>query len=346
MKLGDRIREKSIELGFDLVGIAPARRARHAEAFFAWLKNGYHAEMEWIARDPERRVDPRIVLDGAASVVVCGISYFTENPPADIWDDPARGRVARYAWGRDYHKVILPRLKKLATFIESESDNALCVRAYVDTGPVLERDFAAEAGLGFIGKNSLLISPEFGSFVFLGQLLVNLELEPDEPGFERAGTCGTCRRCLDVCPTLAFPAPYVVDSTRCLSYQTIEQRGNIPEALRPGFGSWIFGCDLCQSICPWVRQHARPPTDGWLKFDPDRAAPRLEELLRLDDRAFLNRFAGTPLMRPKRRGLLRNACIAAGNSGERELLPALKVAAQDSERLIRKHAAWAIERLG
>jgi len=344
MSLTQNIREKCVELGFDLVGFAPARRAVHADRFLEWLEQGHHADMAWLERDPERRADPRVVLEDTRSLIVVGQSYYTEDPPSDIWDDPTRGKVARYAWGRDYHKVMTPRLKRLAAWLDDEVKQELQFRAYVDTGPVLERDFGALAGLGFIGKNSLLITPEYGSYVFLGQMLVNLELDFDEPG-DTKGTCGSCTRCLDLCPTHAFPVPYVVDSRKCISYLTIECRQPIEETLRRQMGRWIFGCDECQSVCPWVKQFARPRDEHWLSLDPNHAAPRLDELLGLDDEGFLNRFAGTPLMRPKRRGLLRNAAIAAGNSGCTDLIPALEMALQDSEPQVREHAAWAIDRL-
>lgn len=343
MNLSQRIKEKAYELGFDLIGIAPAERAPHAEAYRQWLAAGYAAEMNWLARDPSRREDPRRVVAGARSVVVVGLSYFALNPPAELWDDPARGRIARYAWGLDYHDIMLPRLCRLGDFIERETARPLRQRAYVDTGPVLERDFAARAGLGFIGKNTMLIKPRLGSYLFLGELLVDLDLDYDRP--DPAGTCGRCARCLAACPTGAFAAPYILDSNLCLAYLTIELKGAIPEALRPRLGNWIFGCDACQEICPWVRRYARPGTEPFLRYDPERAIPRLVDLMALDAAAFRARFKGTPLQRSKRRGLLRNVAVALGNWGHPEALPVLQQALYDSEPLIRDHAAWAITRI-
>lgn len=381
MSLTQLIKEKAYHLGFDLIGVAPADRAPHAEAYRRWLDQGYAAEMVWLAREPERRTDPRLVLPGVQSVVVVGLSYFTLDPPPDLWHDPSRGRIARYAWGLDYHEVMLPRLRELGNFVEKETGCILNRRAYVDTGPILERDFAAQAGLGFVGKNTLLINPRLGSYLFLGEILLDIELEYDEPalnggancrldaspplrrhlapppmeGIEggRLGTCGACTRCLTICPTHAFPAPYILNSNRCISYLTIELKGSIPLELRPLLGNWIFGCDECQEICPWVRRYSRPtqpsfPNCVWergLSYDPERAAPKLLDLMGLDEAGFRARFKGTPLLRAKRRGLLRNVAVALGNWGSPEALPVLEQALQDPEPLIREHAGWAIEQL-
>jgi epoxyqueuosine reductase len=353
------IKEKAYDLGFDLIGIAPAERAPHAEAYHHWLAQGYAAEMEWLARDPQQREDPRQLMPEAQSVVVVGRSYFVLDPPPNLWDDPSRGRIARYAWGLDYHDIMLPRLRELAGFIEKEAGHPLNQRAYVDTGPVLERDFAAQAGLGFIGKNTLLIHPRLGSYLFLGEILVDLELEYDEPATnggascrvgppgesKRVGTCSNCTRCLTICPTQAFPAPYVLDSHRCISYLTIEHKGSIPPKLRPLLGNWIFGCDACQEICPWVRRYAQPTRERFLSYDAELVAPKLIDLMALNEAAFRTRFRGSPLKRTKRRGLLRNVAVALGNWGSPEALPVLAQALADSEPLIREHATWAIEQI-
>ncbi|GIK40540.1 MAG: epoxyqueuosine reductase [Chloroflexota bacterium] len=388
MSFSQRIKEKAYDLGFDLIGLAPAGRAPHAEAYRRWLGQGYSAEIAWLAREPERREDLRRVLPGAQSVVVVGLSYFVLNPPLELWNDPARGRIARYAWGLDYHDMMLPRLRELGDFVEKEVGRTVNRRAYVDTGPVLERDFAAQAGLGFIGKNTLLINPSIGSYLFLGEILVDVELEYDEPALDkgascrldlasipppltpprrgrtlstspplggtkgghlgvsrRLGTCGNCTRCLNICPTYAFPAPYILDSSRCISYLTIELKGSIPLELRPLLGNWIFGCDACQEICPWVRRYSRPSRESFLSYDPDRVVPKLVDLMGLDDAAFRARFKGTPLLRPKRRGLLRNVAVALGNWGSPEALPVLEQALQDPEPLVREHARWATIRI-
>ncbi|RME72409.1 MAG: tRNA epoxyqueuosine(34) reductase QueG [Chloroflexi bacterium] len=355
MTLTQRIKEKALDLGFDLIGIAPAQYAPHAGAFRRWLANGYHAGMGWLARDPHRREDPRQVVAGAQSVVVVGVSYFLLDPPPALWNDPSRGRIARYAWGLDYHDHLLPRLRALGDFVEQEAGRHLAQRAYVDTGPVLEREFAALAGIGFVGKNTLLISPRFGSYLFLGEILVDVELEYDSPlppdpqtarqTGHRTGTCGACTRCLQVCPTQAFPAPYVLNSNRCISYLTIELKGAVPVELRPLLGNWIFGCDACQEICPWVRRYSQPGRLPFLHFDPDWAIPRLTDLMALDDAGFNARFKGTPVKRAKRRGLLRNVAVALGNWGSPEALPVLERALHDPEPLIRDHAAWAIRQI-
>lgn len=342
---GGRIKAKALELGFDVAGIARAGQARDAKRLNDWLARGLHADMAWLARDPERRADPTRVLPGAKSVLVAGLSYFIADPPPDIWDDPLRGRIARYAWGRDYHDELLPRLRELAAWIEAETGRPVANRAYVDTGPVLERAWAEQAGLGFIGKHTLLIHPEWGSYLFLGELLLDLDLEPDLPGNERLGTCGSCRRCQDICPTHAFPAPFILDSRRCISYLTIEHRGPIPEDLRPLMRNWIYGCDECQSVCPWVRQFAKPGRTRFLRYDVDACAPKLTDLLAMDDAAFRERFRGTPVPRTKRRGLLRNVCVALGNSGHPDVIPALEIAARDPEPLIAEHAKWAMGKL-
>jgi epoxyqueuosine reductase len=303
------------------------------------------------------------------SVLVAGLSYFTLNPPAELWHDPARGRLARYAWGLDYHKVMLPRLRQLGDFVEQEVGRVVTRRPYVDTGPVLERDFAAQAGLGFIGKNSLLINPKIGSYLFLGEVLVDVELEYDEPAAEGGascqissnlaglkelaglgaakglGTCGNCTRCLTICPTQAFPAAYILDSNRCISYLTIELKGSIPLELRPLLGNWIYGCDECQEVCPWVRRYSRPASEAFLRFDPDWSVPPLVDLMQLDEAQFRARFKGTPLLRTKRRGLLRNVAVALGNWGNPQALLVLEQALQDPEPLIREHAQWALEQI-
>jgi epoxyqueuosine reductase len=350
--LGARIREKAVEIGFDLVGIGPAGRSRHASEFERWLRDGCAGEMEWLAREPGRRIDPRRVVEGARSVVSLGLSYYAGEPPDEYWNDPSRGRIARYAWGRDYHDVLTPMLRELAGFLRAESGGGATTRYYVDTGPVLERDAAAEAGIGFYGKNTLLIHPRFGSYLFLAEIITDLELDVDEPASEGGaqatgptGSCGSCTLCQETCPTHAFPVPYVLDSRLCISYLTIELRTAIPEVLRPSMKNWIFGCDECQSVCPWVRRFAQPREDHFLAFHPDRSTPRLTELMGLDEAGFRERFRGTPVRRAKRRGLLRNVAVALGNGGDPTARPALERALKDPEPLIQAHAEWALARL-
>jgi epoxyqueuosine reductase len=356
-----RIKEKAHDLGFDLIGIAPAHRAPHAQAFYRWLKNNYHAGMQWLARNPERRVEPQQVVAGARSAVVVGLSYYVVTPPQELWNDPARGRIARYAWGLDYHDIMLPRLRSLEDFIARESRQTVNRRSYVDTGPLLERELAAQAGVGFVGKNSLLISPRHGSYLFLGEILVGEELDYDQPATEngasctyqpdspgqasRRGSCGQCSRCLELCPTHAFPAPYVLNSNRCISYLTIEHKESIPLALRPLFKNWIFGCDECQEVCPWVRRYSQPTHAKFLEYKTDLAIPRLIDLMSLDNKAFRHRFKGSPIIRTKRRGLLRNVAVALGNWGHPDAIPVLEQASLDPDPMIREHAVWAIQQI-
>jgi epoxyqueuosine reductase len=371
VSLTENIKEKAYTLGFDLIGVAPATRALHADAYVSWVDAGYAATMGYMARDVTRRADPRHVVPSARSVIVVGLSYFVADPPAELWNDPSRGRIARYAWGADYHEVMTPRLRQLADFIAQQTRREVRQRAYVDTGPVLERGFAAQAGLGFIGKNTCLINPGMGSYLFLGEILVDLKLDFDEPardsgaslaappgqpalssnragkqhGRRRMGTCGACTRCLEACPTHAFPRPYVLDSNRCISYLTIELKGSIPPDLRPLMGNWIFGCDECQSVCPWPRRFAQPTRADFVRFDPEQVAPKLLDIFVLDDRAFRSRFRYTPLWRARRRGLLRNVAVALGNWGHPQAIAALRGALDDPEPLIREHAAWALTRI-
>jgi epoxyqueuosine reductase len=343
------------EIGFDLVGIAQVQPARHAAAYRDWLRKGYHADMDWIAKNVEVRCDPGVWVPEAKSMIIVGVSYVTQAPSPRIWNDPMRGRIARYAWGRDYHKVIRKRLDRFAAWVKKEGPQGTSCTYFNDARPMLEHDAALAAGLGFIGRNTLLIHPEWGSMLFLGGLLINQELQPDAPtpgvGNQmetkpgRSADCGSCTRCLNQCPTHAFPAEYILDSRLCISYQTIENRGEIPEELRTKFGNWIFGCDVCQEVCPWVKRFSHPGHDPWLTPDPDRMAPRLEELASLDEAGFLHRFAGTPVMRTKRRGLLRNVAVALGNSGNPEAIAPLEILADDEEEIVASHARWALRQL-
>ena len=341
-QMADRIRAKALEIGFDVVGIAAAGASSRRGAFHSWIGEGMQAGMAWMARDPDRRCDTNLVLPGAKSVVCVGVSYQVGEPPPGMWDDPLRGRIARYAWGKDYHHVMLPMLEELAQFVTAEAGPVALHRAYVDTGALLERDLGERAGMGFIGRNTLLIHPQWGSMVLLGELLTTADLAPDAP---RPGTCGRCTRCLEACPTGAFPREHVLDARLCISYHTIENRGDVPEALRPKMGSWIFGCDQCQTVCPWVRKYGKAGAARWLAFDSDRCCPDLAELATLDDAAFRERFAGTPVLRAKRRGLLRNAAIALGNSRMEQAREPLQRLAADPEVLIASHAAWALTRM-
>jgi len=340
-----QICDRAHALGFDLVGVSPAYPVPRLDAYRAWIARGYHGEMGYMARPDrvERREDPTRIVPGVRSIVCVGLNYCPHTLPAGLTSDSARGLISNYAWGLDYHDVMMPRLKKLAAFIATQAGCHVAARVYVDTGPVLERAYAAEASLGFVGKNTCLIHPRMGSWLFLGEILCDLELEPT-PG-DVDGSCGTCRRCLDACPTGALVAPYVLDARRCISYLTIELKGPIPHELRPLMGHWIYGCDVCQAVCPWQR-FARPTGERafWAET-PDRAAPSLLGLMEMDDEAFHHRFNRTPISRIGRRRLLRNAAVALGNWGDAQAVPALRRALTDPEPLVRGHAAWALGRI-
>jgi|YNPNPStandDraft_1061719.scaffolds.fasta_scaffold39537_2 epoxyqueuosine reductase len=348
------LKGRARELGFDLVGIAPATPAASGEAYEHWLAQGYAGEMAYLARPDAvaKRRDPRRIMPTVRSIVVVGMNYYSpfsplQSPTSNL-PSPA-GRISRYAWGDDYHGVMAARLKELAAFLgtmagrgsPSGLPSAVEPRIYVDTGPLLEREWAARAGLGWVGKNTNLLNKRWGSWFFLGEILTSLELDYDVP---TSAHCGTCTRCLQACPTGALVAPYVLDARRCISYLTIELRGPIPRDLRPGMGNWIFGCDLCQEVCPWNRRHARPTGEPAFRPRPGLEAPALLPLFHLTPEEFEVQFAGSPLRRAGRRGLRRNIAVALGNSGDPEAIPALRRALRDPEPLIRGHAAWALGR--
>lgn len=330
-ELSRRVKAEARRLGFELVAIGPADPPERGAAFEAWLEAGYAGEMAYLARGRAKRLDPQRVLPGARSVIACGLNYHQGDEPAG---GPAH--VSRYAWGRDYHQVMEPRLRALLTFLKAERPGTEG-KAYVDTGPVLERDLAARAGLGWIGKNTNLIHPALGSWFFIGVLLVTAELEPDAPLPDH---CGSCTRCLEACPTEAFVGPYVLDARRCISYLTIEQRGPIPVELRSEVGRLAFGCDICQTVCPWNR---KAPLTGEAAFLAD-GLPPLTELVTLSDEGFQT-LRQSPLRRARRPGLARNAAVALGNLGDPASVPALARALEDVEPLVRGHAAWALGRI-
>lgn len=339
-ELSERVKGRARELGFDLVGVVHPAPSAHGDFYEEWLAWGYHAGMSYMARPDavERRTDPRRIMHDLRSIVVVGVNYY----PGDFSAiEGLRGRVARYAWGSDYHHVLSERLRRLGDWIEGQLGHRLAQRAYVDTGPLLERELAQRAGLGWMGKNTCLIRPRLGSYLFLGELLLDVELRPDVPF--TADRCGSCTACLDACPTGALIAPRTLDARRCISYLTIEHRGAIPERFRPPLGDRIFGCDICQEVCPWNRRFARPTTEP--AFRPDHATLDLVGLLTLDEGEFRARFRDTPLRRARRAGLLRNATVALGNLGDPAAIPVLRRALSDPEPLVVEHAAWALERV-
>ena len=342
---GARARDLARALGFDRVGVAPAEPTRETEFVREWVRRGYAGGMEYLPRRLDERVDPRRVLPGARSVVAVALCYDPDKRAAPA---PSSGDVARYAGGDDYHDVMLERLEALGSALEAMVDGPVRTRAYVDTGPVTERAFAARAGVGWIGKNTCVIDTELGSYLFLGVVLTDLELAPDRPEPDH---CGTCRACLDACPTDAFPEAYVLDATRCISYTTIELRDTIPEPLRAAHGDRVFGCDLCQEVCPWNGRRGRVRPDDPLGLR-QRLAPRphwerppLAWLLDLDEDAWRAATRRTALRRAKYRGLVRNALVAAGNSGDASLIPHVRRHAEGDDPLLAEHAVWALRRL-
>ena len=331
----ERIEQRAVELGFDACRFTSALPPASAPHLERWLAEGQHGEMGYLARNAGKRVDPNLVLNGARSVVSLACAYSGGD---GVRDDNQHGLIARYARHADYHDILAEPLKQLTAFINELGGSDTRSLWYVDTGPLLERDLAQRAGLGFVGKHTNLISRQLGNWFFLAEIITTLELVPDAPEKNR---CGSCTRCITACPTQAITAPFQLDARRCISYLTIELKGSIPVELRPAIGNRIYGCDDCLAACPW-NKFAR---DGRLMKPHVRAglaSPDLLELLSLDDAAFKQRFAGTPMLRTKRRGVLRNVCVALGNVGDASALPSLQRATSDAEPLIAEHARWAI----
>jgi epoxyqueuosine reductase len=347
------------ELGFDLCRFASADAPGHALEFREWLDRGQGGEMNYLARNAEKRCDPQRVLPKAKTVIVLALNYFQGNtavagvPPADpekiapelpsssygpASTGAAAGRIARYAWGDDYHQLIDKKLSVLDDFLRRYGGTQKC---YVDTGPVLERDHAAAAGVGWHGKSTMLLNRQLGTWFFLAEILTTLEFVPDPP---QKNHCGRCTRCIDACPTGAIIAAHQVDARRCISYLTIELKGSIPVKLRPLIGDRIYGCDDCLDACPWNR-FAKVSRETTFAMRPEVTAMKLRDYLSLDEEKFGRLFRSSPIKRIKRRGLLRNVCVALGNVGTKDDLPALEQAAADAEPLIAEHAQWAIRRI-
>ena len=362
--LSTAIKTQARNLGFDLVGVAPAVTPTGIHEFLDWLDRGYAGQMTYLERREDAYEHPRHVLDGARSVVMLGINYNSLAPGSaergfherreeaslrganstngDAAAPQLPARIARYAQGSaDYHDVIRAKLRQLASAVRREAPGCQ-VRGIVDTAPLLERDFARTAGLGWFGKNTMLINKRLGSWFFLAALLVDAELEYDPP--HTTSHCGTCTRCLDACPTGAFVEPYVLDARRCISYLTIEHRGPIDVDLRDGMQDWLFGCDICQEVCPWNRK-APITTEPAFAANPELVALDATALLNLTEAEFASRFGHTALSRPGRAGIIRNAAIAAANAGNVDAIPALEAALQDADPAVRETAAWAIEKL-
>lgn len=337
-KLTQSLKQEAHRLGFDVCGACPAVSPSGFEHLQDWLTAGYHGEMSYLEERKDAYRHPQHVLDGAVSILMLGVNYQTINP---VRPGPGQGRISRYAWSDcDYHDVIHERLKRLVKYCR-EQLGVVQVRGVVDTAPLLEREFAQLSGIGWQAKNTMLISREIGSWFFLAALLIDQPLEYDEPF--AVNHCGTCTACIEACPTDAFIAPHKLDATRCISYLTIEHRGPIPIELREGIGDWVLGCDVCQDVCPWNRKPESTPT---VDFRPaeNRNPFQLRELFELDDDSFRQTFRKTPLWRPKRRGILRNAAIVLGNQPDHENIAALNRGLNDSEPLVRGASAWALGR--
>jgi epoxyqueuosine reductase len=336
LELKQEIVARARALGFDSCRITQAVSPQHRAEFRAWLREGAAGEMDWLARNEEKRCDPQRVLSGARSMVVIALNYWQGEPAAPP-AHAATGKIARYAWGQDYHEVMSRKLERLDEFLREQGGTQKC---YVDTGPILERDHAAEAGIGWHGKSTMLIDPKLGTWFFLAEILTTLELPADKPQPSR---CGTCVRCITACPTGAITQDHRLDARLCISYLTIELKGAIPFELRPLIGDRIYGCDDCLDACPWNR-FASISREATFAAGPATRMP-LRDYLALDDSQFRNLFRRSPVKRIKRRGFLRNVCVALGNVGSAGDLPALRSAALDSEPLIAEHATWAINRI-
>jgi epoxyqueuosine reductase len=340
--LKEKIKAKASELGFFLAGVTTPEPPPHYTTFETWLARGHHGNMDYLAseRSRLRRADPRQILPECRSILVLATPY---SPPVYAGGSEEgleeRGKIAAYARGDDYHDVLPPRMKELVRFIEEQAGHPVKNRWYTDSGPLLERDLAQRAGIGWIGRNTCLIHPKHGSYFLLSEILLDLPLEPDPPFV--TDHCGTCTRCIDACPTDCILPDRTLDARRCISYLTIELKDDIPVELRDRIGDWVFGCDICQQVCPWNRFAA----EGDPAFEERAPLPSLQEELTLTVQAFNQRFKGTPVKRAKRRGYLRNVAVALGNTGDMHALPVLQNALNDEEPLVRDHARWAIQKI-
>jgi len=348
-QIAARVKQAAHEAGFELAGIAPVRDFAELNHFPHWIEAGHAGEMKYLeARDDAgqlKRSSLRSTAPWARSVMVCAINYNTAHPYSTQVADSERGWISRYAWSReDYHDAVMRRLRAVESWLRNQAEGesaALQTRCYVDTGPLVERVYAKYAGVGWIGKNTCILNQKLGSWLFLGVILTSLELEPDLPAPDR---CGSCTRCIDACPTAAFIAPYQLDSNKCIAYLTIEKRGAIPEEMREGMGRQVFGCDICQDVCPWNR---KAPVTNAEEFQAREGLvnPALEWLAEMSAEEFREKFRGSPIRRAKRSGLRRNAAIAMGNSGNRKFIPVLGKLVTDEDAIVAESAAWAAKKL-
>jgi epoxyqueuosine reductase len=340
------VKEAARRAGFDLAGIAPVRDFPELAHFKKWIAAGHAAEMKYMEARSEtgelKRASLHSTAPWARSVIVCAINYNAAHPYSTAVNDPDRGWISRYAWSQqDYHDAVMRRLRMVELKLKEADDKDLTTRCFVDTGPVVERVYAKYAGVGWIGKNTCILNQRMGSWLFLGVILTSLELTPDLPAHDR---CGSCTRCIDACPTDALIAPYQLDSNKCISYLTIEKRGAIPAESRDGIGRHVFGCDICQDVCPWNR---KAPASSAPEFQPREGLvnPALEWLAEMTDEEFREKFRGSPIRRAKRSGLRRNAVVAMGNSGQRRFVSLLEKLTADEDAVVSESARWALQKL-
>jgi epoxyqueuosine reductase len=346
-KIAALVKQTAKDAGFELAGIAPVRDFPELSSFSQWIAAGHAGEMQYLEKRDEagnlKRASLRSAVPWARSVIVCAINYNTSHPYSTQTPDSDRGWISRYAWSKeDYHQAVMRRLRAVENCLhQTMGQQALQTLCYVDTGPLVERVYAKYAGVGWIGKNTCILNQQMGSWLFLGVIVTSLELAPDLPAPDR---CGTCTRCIDACPTDALIAPYQLDSNRCISYLTIEKRGEVPEAMREGMGRHVFGCDICQDVCPWNR---KAPASSADEFQPREGLvnPTLEWLAEMTAEEFRGVFRGSPIRRAKRTGLRRNAAIAMGNSGNQRFVPTLEKLATDEDPVVAEHAKWAAKKL-
>jgi len=355
MDLKTALKNEAQRLGFQLVGVTTPDSPAHLDVYEEWLSAGYHGEMSWMGteRNRQRRTDPRLILPECQSILVLGIAYppsptpFSDDTPStarERWKGQGVGRIASYARGDDYHDVLPERLRAIVAFIETQIGHPIPNRWYTDTGPILEREMAQRAGLGWIGKNTCLINPRAGSYFLLAEILLGIDLLPDEP--ITSDHCGTCTRCIEACPTACILPNRTIDANRCISYLTIELKEALPVDLREKIGNWVFGCDVCQQVCPWNQRFAIPFQETRFTPRPGVDRPFLEDELALSPQEFNRKYKGSPVKRTKHRGYLRNVAVALGNSQNPETIPILRQALNDPEPLVRAHAAWALGQIG
>jgi epoxyqueuosine reductase len=340
-KLTKSIKEKALEIGFDLVGISPVDRFPENQFYKEWLARGFAGEMKYMEREPQKREDIRNLLPEAKSVISCALNYNTDHPYSTDETDKTKGWISRYAWGDDYHEIVQNKLSYVLDFVRELSPTELKARSYVDTGPVLDRVYGKYSGIGWFGKNTCLINQKIGSWIFIGEIITSVELDYDSAAPDR---CGTCTRCIDACPTGALLHPYVLDSRLCISYLTIELREGIPLPLREKVGNNVYGCDICQDVCPWNRK-AKVSHESPLQPREGLCNPDLSSFAHLTEEDFRLIFKRSPVKRAKRKGFLRNVMVAMGNSGEVTFIPHIRKCLKDKDPLIRAHAAWALWKL-